>query len=102
MSDYNKSKRIADELVSGFKYMYTSNVIGLISTLVCNYSLPLSQETINGVKDALIDHFFDGMDSEWEDYGMWQWFENLNPDWFREEKDSLYCNKSPKDFKEQG
>ena len=100
MSVRSKAKRISLDQIQDIRYMWSCHVVGLLGTLVMNYSLPLNQFTIDGMKDALIDHFFDGFDPEWEEYGMWQWFENMNPSWFEIKNSDFRCNKLPKDFTE--
>jgi len=99
MNNYDRAKKISSDLISDIKYMYADHVIGILGTLVSNYGLPLDQDTIDGMKDALIDYFFDGFDPDWNSYGMWQWFENLNPSWFEIKNGTIDCNKSVKDFK---
>jgi len=95
---YDRSKKISSGLISDMKYMYVDTVIGLLGTLVLNYRLSLSQDTIDGMKDALIDEFFYGLDPDWKDYGTYRWFEEVNPDWFEIRNADFYCNKFPKDF----
>jgi hypothetical protein len=99
--DYNTANKITESLISEIKYLYAENVVGILATLVCHYSLPLNQETINGMKDAVADHFFDGLDPDWDDYGMWQWWEGMCPEWFEQLPAlTLRCHKMPKDFKD--
>jgi hypothetical protein len=91
MGDFDKAKRLASKLCRDSKYMYRSHVTGVIATLVFNYGMSLSQEMIDGVKEALIDHFFYGLDPEFDDEEMYFWFENLSPQSFEiKGKDLLF------------
>ena len=103
---------IARDQVSNVKYLYWTQVVGLLGMVCGHHNMPLNQETIEGVKLAIIDELSDGVEIEWEEYGMWQWWDNLSADWFEMvPTKSLFggapgpatirCNKQPTDFKEE-
>ena len=98
-TNYDESYKVTNSLLNNIKYMYDTQVIQILQLLVYSYSLPLTQDVIDGMKDALIDYFFDGFDPDWDSFGMWQWWEGLCPEWF--EKTSyatLRPLKLPSDF----
>lgn len=108
MSIQTKAKKIALKELGDIKYMHADMVVGLLGAVVRYEGMSICQEVIDGMKDALIDYFFDGLDPEWENYGTYQWFENMSPDWFSlkpsdnpKYASQIQCNKSPNDFKEK-
>jgi len=92
MNDYDKAKKVSLEYLENAKRLYPNQITGLLGVLVCHYTCALSQDTIDGMKDALIEHFFDGIDPEWENEALYNWFEGLNPSWFEEKNNTIICN----------
>lgn len=81
----SKAYRITINNIKGSKYMYMNMITGVLATLVNNYNLPLNQNTINDMKDAFIDYFYDGVEPEnWNDK-QWKWWDNLSPNYFNYE-----------------
>jgi len=106
MSLQTKAKKITLKELEGIKYMHADMVVGLLGAVVRYEGMSICQEVIDGMKDAIIDYFFDGCDPEWESYGIWQWFENMSPDWFTLKPNDnpryapqIQCSKKPSDFK---
>lgn len=99
-NNYIDAKRISLNLLDDIKYMYASSIVGILSMLVCNYGLPLEQDVVEGLKDAIVDYFYDGMDPDFDNYAMMKWFDGLNADWFEltDGGKSLKCNKNISDF----
>lgn len=83
MSLYDKTYKVALNQLdqSEMKYLYLDVVPGLIKTLP-HYGLEISQESIDACKQALLDHFNDGCDMEWEREAQWKFWDGLCPEWF--------------------
>jgi hypothetical protein len=110
MSIKSRAYIIARDQLANLKYCYWDAVVGLIGTVCGNYDVPLTQENIDAIKEAIQDKFSPGVEFEWDSYGMWQWWENLSVEWFsliptppsfgKEYAPNIKCSKSPADFKE--
>lgn len=89
----SKAYRIATNLIHDTKYFYLSTLDGLILALP-HYNISITEDSIADVKDAIIDHFCDGVEPEWEKESHWNYWEAISPDWF---EDGL-CLKRLSDF----
>ena len=100
-TDFKKAYAITKDQISDMKYFYWDGVVGLVGIVCQNYGVPLSQDTLDGIKQAIVDDFFGNVEPEWDSYGLWQWWEKLSPDWFQLTTNDIKCNKKPSDFKEE-
>lgn len=65
----------------GNKHLYFAMVPGILAMLV-KKGLPLNQDTIDNMKDALMDYFYDGVEPEnWNEI-QWNWWEKMSPNYF--------------------
>lgn len=104
--DYELAVKVTTKLIYELKYFYWESLTGLVK-MCLDSGCSLNQDTINGIKDAIIDDMYCGMEPEFEEYGMWQWWESLSYEWFliKEQKhfdgklvSYVECTKKPKDF----
>jgi hypothetical protein len=112
-----RAYEIAKDQIRDMAYLQIEWIVGLIGTVCGAYGEPLTQETLDDIKQAITDVFDGGVEHEWEDYGSWQWWENVCPEWFELVPSKPYtghlsclnenhyapnikCSKMPSDFKE--
>lgn len=109
-ADYDRAYAIASEQTHDLKYMYYSHIVGLVG-VVCAHNIPLNDDTIWGIKDAIVDEVYYGVEPEFDDYGLLQWWEQMEASWFEikpgqmrggiQYAGEIKCNRKPADFKEE-
>jgi hypothetical protein len=110
-TDHRRAYAITKDQISDMRYFYWEWVVGLVGVVCGAYSVPLTQEALEGIKKAVLDEFCGEVEIEWDSYGMWQWWENMSPDWFQlipskpgwqgqAIAPDIKCSKRPTDFKE--
>jgi hypothetical protein len=79
---YKKAYRIATQSINDTKYLYTRDIPGVYATLVKQYLLPNTQDTVDGMRDAFIDIYFSGVEPEWYSMEAEKWWFGMTPDYF--------------------
>ena len=107
----HRAYKIAIDQIQDLKYLHYEELVGLIGVVCGAYNVPITKESLAGLKHAVEEYFGDGCELEWEDYEVWQWWEHMSPEWFElVPSKNLYgtdtlcaptikCNKKPSDFK---
>lgn len=96
MSIKEQAYQITLDQISEMNCFTWETIVSLVDIVCGTNQVPLTQEALDGIKQAVLDDFYGDTIPEWDSYQLWQWWENLSPDWFKLE---IKCNKSPADFK---
>ncbi len=78
-----RAYRVTYDLIKDTKWMYNEHLVGIYATLVNNYSLPNTQETVYGMQEAIIDEYFNGCEPEWASMDAERWWFGMNTDYFK-------------------
>jgi hypothetical protein len=107
----HRAYQITKDQIHDLKYLHYEQIVGLIGVVCGAHSIPITKQSLAGIKRAVEDYFGDGCELEWENYEVWKWWEHLSPEWFElvpstnlYNKElpcapSIKCNKKPSDFK---
>lgn len=79
--NYKKACKVTKYLLQDTKYLYTKNIGGIYTSLM-HYGVNPGQDAIDGMKDGIIDIFFDGLEPEWYNKEAYEWWENMTPEYF--------------------
>jgi adenylate kinase family enzyme len=72
-------------LLNGMKRLYFETLNGVYRTLLL-YGFPDTMETVEAMKDGIIEYFFFGIDPEWETEENYLTWESLSPEYFSDEE----------------
>lgn len=75
---------IVENLIVDCKWIYKSTVKKIYLTLVNSYKLPDNQNTVNNMRDAIIDHFWGGVEPEYDDLDDFEFWEKMTPEKLKE------------------
>ena len=105
--EYKKAYNFVTKDIDGFKYLYIEHLLGIVNTFV-HYRIPITDDTIEGMKSALEDYFWSGIEPDWATMEAEKWWTDMNADsfvevpihgakpWDKEHRQTEYKWKEPK------
>ena len=89
--NYKKALRVTKFILKVTKYLYTKYIGGVYTSLM-HYGVAHGQDAIDGMKDGIIDIFFDGLEPEWFSMEACKWWDDMKPEYFYLSKESEWKN----------
>ena len=82
--NYKKAYKVTINLIKDTKRIYPQYLGGIFKTLL-NYDCVLDQDAIEGMKMAIMDNYYGGIEPDYHTLDAAKWWDNMTPEYISDE-----------------